>query len=207
MRISLSDGRHLTYVSNVSDDLRPQAELLLGRLAATAPALEPDQELPVRLDWGIVKLIRRNDEMSVEEPDYRTDARRFVPRVTFTCAVLRAQQQLLERLNADPQPVHYDQAVLVYPGALAARRVVAIRRDPLQPVHTGWHVFDEDLIDWDLDAQAVGVYDVPRQQPALMSILALPTGWAVRFEQDTLLEAAPPGGTPMTLGMTFDLSG
>ncbi|MGZ5441093.1 MAG: immunity protein Imm33 domain-containing protein [Thermoanaerobaculia bacterium] len=119
----------------------------------------------------------------------------------FTCAVLRAQQRVHDRLGVGAEPAPYDQFLLVYPGGLTAARVAAIRQAPYQPADSGWRVFDSGRIDWTAEPQARRLYEVAGERPALMSVLSLPAGWSVQFENETLAEAAPPEGEPIAVGM------
>lgn len=198
----------LVYATEVADDLRPQAEILMRQVLDNDdndPG--PDSgELRVRLDWGIVKLVRRGNEVYLEEPDYRRDPLRFVPQLTFTCAVLRAQQLVHDRLGVKAVPVTYDQFMLVYPAGLTAARVAATRQAPEQPADSGWRVFDAGRIDWAAEPQARRIYEVAGERPALMGILSLPVGWAMRLEGEILTEAAAPEGGPIEVGMVVELS-
>jgi hypothetical protein len=195
----------LVYATEVADDLRPHAEILMRQVLDDDPG-QDGGELRVRLDWGIVKLVRRGNEVYLEEPDYRRDPLRFVPQLTFTCAVLRAQQLVHDRLGVKAEPVAYDQFMLVYPAGLTAARVAATRQAPEQPADSGWRVFDAGRIDWAAEPQARRIYEVAGERPALMGILSLPVGWAVRLEGETLTEAAPPEGGPIEVGMAVELS-
>jgi len=194
MKLSMRGSSGLVYVTEVSDALRDQAEILLRLIASREPVADGDHAC-VRLDWGIAKLERRGDEIVVEEPNYRGDPRRFVPGLNFTCAVLRAHQRVHERLCVGAEPVHYDQFMLVYPGGMTAGRIAAIRQATEREKDTGWRVFDGARIDWAAEPEARYVYEVAGERPALMAVLSLPVGWAVRLEGETLMEAAPPTGT------------
>src|ERR1043165_3970403 len=129
MKLELSSDDELTYATEVADDLRDQAGILMRQVLGKAPGAD-GSERRVRLDWGLVKVVRRGNEVILEEPDYKHDPLRFVPQLTFTCAVLRAQQLVHDRLGVRAEPVTYDNFMLVYPGALAAARVAATRQPP-----------------------------------------------------------------------------
>jgi hypothetical protein len=205
MRLEINSDSGLVYATEVDNDLRGQAEILLYQLVSKEP--KPDGgDLKVRLDWGIVKLVRRGNEVFVEEPDYRRDPLQFVPQLNFTCAVLRAQQLVHDRLGVRAEPVAYDNFLLVYPGGLTASGVAATRQPPRQPGDSGWRVFDATRIDWKADLQALRVYEIARERQAILSVLSLPVGWSVRLEDDTLVEAAPPDGEPIAVGMTLQIS-
>jgi len=204
MRLAVRGSRGLEYVTEVSDDLRDQAEILLRLIASKEPEAN-DSGARVRLDWGIVKLVRRGSEVLVEEPDYRRDPLRFIRGLTFTCAVLRAQQRVHDRLKVAAEPVGYDELVLVYLEGLSAARVAATRQASERPGDTGWRVFAANRIDWGAQFGARRVYDVPRERPGLMAVLSLPVGWSVRLEGDTLTEAATPKGERVVVGMALEV--
>jgi hypothetical protein len=193
----------LVYVSAVADDLREQAGILLWQLASQEP--EPDRNGNVRLDWGVVKLVRHGNEVRVEEPDYKHDARRFVPGLNFTAAVLRAQQSVHDRLWVSPEPVKYDQNILVYARDLKPPELAAIRQKTEREGDTGWRLFDAVHIDWSAEPRALRVYEIARERPALMAVLSLPAGWSVRLQDGNLAEVAPPEGEPRTVGMPLEL--
>jgi hypothetical protein len=204
VKLILRSNGGLPYVSDVSEELRGQAELLLPQIASSAAELLPGQQTRVRVDWGIVRLVRRGDELVVEEPDYLVQPLRFIAGLNVTCAVLRAQQEVLERLQVSSRPVQYDQFMLVYAAGLTAARIAAIRQDPQQPGDSGWRVFEASDIDWSVQPKAVRIYDIPSSRPSLMAALALPTGWAVRLRQGTLVEAVAPENRHIALDMSFE---
>jgi hypothetical protein len=204
MRLEIPTNSGLVYATHVAHDLRPQAEILMRQIVGKNPGSD-GSELRVRLDWGIVNLVRRGNEVFVEEPDYRRDPLRFVPHLDFTCAVLRAQQLVHDCLQVSAEPVTYDSFLLVYPAGLTASRVAATRQPPRRPGDSGWRVFDADRIDWTAEPQARRVYEVAGERQAIMSVLSLPVGWSVRLEDDTLAEVAPPGGEPIEVGMAVQL--
>ena len=204
LRLELSSNSGLVYATDVADDLRAQAEILMRQIAGKDPGLDSG-ELRVRLDWGVVKLVRHGNEVFLEEPDYRRDPLRFVPHLDFTCAVLRAQQLVHDRLKVSAEPVTYDSFLLVYPAGLTASCVAATRQPSGRPGDSGWRVFDAARIDWTGDLQARCVYEVAGERKAIMSVLSLPVGWSVRLEDDILAEVAPPGGEPIEIGMAIQL--
>jgi hypothetical protein len=197
-----STGLH--YVMEVSKELSEQAEILLHEIAAKDVPVD-DTDPQVRLDWGIVRLVRRGNELLLEEPDYKSDPLRFVPGLNFTAAVLRAQQRVHARLGVSAEPVAYDQFMLVYPAGLTATRVAATRQLPQLQGDSGWRVFDASRVDWDAEPQARRVYEVAGERPALMGVLSLPVGWSLQLEDDTLAEVAPPNGEPIATLMALQL--
>jgi hypothetical protein len=204
MKRTMRANSGLVYIADVADDLLDQAEILLRLLANEDPALAAGGA-PVRLDWGLVRLERRGDEVVVEEPDYRRDPLQFLPGLNFTCAVLRAQQRVHERLGVGAEPVKYDQVMLVYPGGLSAAHIVATRQAPGHDQDSGWRVFDAAHIDWTQEPQARRFYQIPSVRPELMAVLSLPVGWSIRLHDASLAEAAPPGSQPMAVGMAIPL--
>ena len=109
------------------------------------------------------------------------------------------------RLGVPAEPVRYDEFILAYPGSLSAVSVVAIRQTAENDSNSGWCVFDAAKIDWTAEPDARRVYEVAHERPALVCVLSLPVGWSVRIEQETLLEAAPPEGEPIVVGLPLNL--
>src|SRR5262245_17067483 len=203
MKLTVPGSGNLVYVTEVADDLRDQATILLRQIASRLPEL--DFNAPVRLDWGVVKLERQGDEVWVNEPDYRHDPRQYIPGVNFTCAVLRAQQCVHDRLGVSAKPVRYDQSILIYPGALSERRIVAIRQKEETTPDSGWRVFAAEQIDWALEPGACYVYQLAVTRAALLAVLSLPVGWSTQLEGETLKEAAAPDGSIFRVGVPIKL--
>jgi hypothetical protein len=204
MKVAVQSATGQTYMAPVSGHSRDRAELLL-RLLATRYPDPPPSGSRVRLDWGVARLSAQGSEMLVEEPDYRRDPLQFVPGIEFTCSVLGAQQLVHDRLQVSAEPVSYDQAIFVYPPGLACQLLAATRQAPLRAEDSGWRTFDAERIDWTAGFQAHRVYEVPLQRPALMAVLSLPSGWSVRMDGPTLVEAATPEGRRIPLTMTIEL--
>jgi hypothetical protein len=203
VKLTQSSDTGLTYVAEVAEEVRDQAALLLSLVARGARSVRDGDQM--RLDWGIVRLARTGYEVTVQEPDYRGDPRRYVPGLNFTCAVLKAQQLVHDRLVVSAAPIAYDQFVSVYPGGLTAPVTAAIRQTAQADLDTGWRIFDADRIDWAAELQARRVYEFARERAALLGALALPEGWAVRFEGRTLVESVSPEGSRRALSLTLDL--
>ncbi len=204
MRLTAQSNTGLVYVTEISEELSQQAGLLL-RIVTGEPVPAQGESLKVSLDWNIVRLTHIGDEVFVEEPDYTRNAQDFVPGLNFTCAVLRAQQLVHERLGVGAEPVNYDQGVLVYPNGLTATSLVAIRQSSEIPEDSGWRVFDAGEIDWSSQPEARRVYEIAPTRPALLSIISLPIGWSIRMEQGTLEETVSPEGERLSINMAIQL--
>jgi hypothetical protein len=203
MKLTMPGSDNLVYVTEVADDLRDQATILLGQIASRSPEL--DLDAPARLDWGVVKLERQGNEVWVNEPDYRHDPRRYIPGMNFTCAVVRAQQCTHDRLGVSAEPVRYDQSILIYPRALSERPIAAIRQKGETPRDSGWRVFAVEQIDWALEPRACYVYQLAVKRAALLAALSLPVGWSVQLEGETLKQAAAPDGSAFVVDLPIEL--
>ena len=97
-------------------------------------------------------------------------------------------RQLMRRLNIQAQPVREDQYVQVSMTAFDAGCVVGFRRQEEDGPFTGWEIVattDEP------ESAKYGYYSVQELaalRPSWIVGLQLPTGWAFRFDGDTLVD-------------------
>ena len=97
-------------------------------------------------------------------------------------------RQLMHRLNIHPQLVREDQYVQVSMTAFDAASVVGFRRQEEDGSFTGWEIVATTDVPESARYGYYSVRELAALRPSWLVGLQLPTGWAFRFDGDTLID-------------------
>jgi hypothetical protein len=146
----------------------------------------------VEVAWSICKLVLQPDEsLRVNEPNFDTNPfSEFRDDVTTTLKVLSAQGDLNRQVGAQSTRCRFDQKVVLSKGVLSQTNIIAIRQSPTER-DSGWYIRSADLTgpagspaaD---ELEAIYVYQLIERRPSLLTILALPEGYMVRWNGDEI---------------------
>lgn len=146
----------------------------------------------VQVGWSILTLEQRGAELVVCEPDFAGDPLTGrVDDVSTTLTVLMHQRDLLARLKVAGTPALFNDKIILSRGALDESHIYLERSDP-RPGDSGWYLgpVAGDAPDEDADPNEVYesryVYQLLRQRPRLIEVLALPPGYLVVFTGDEI---------------------
>jgi hypothetical protein len=180
------DGRALIAICAAGQE--PLARDLLeswARLAARSPLTAG-----VRLRFGWSTLTLRDDAaggLLICEPDFDGRAEADVrPSVAATLAIVLQQVTLARRVGAVPADTAFDDDVIVRRGALDGTQVDLYREEP-EPGDSGWRVLRLDAPSTNpSDFEALPAHRLLQLRPALVPVLALPSGYGVRLIVDRI---------------------
>jgi hypothetical protein len=186
LRLQVGD---LTLVARCDPALHIEAESvlrLLGTIDATGNELHDGSQ--IALGWSLLSLRARDGVLVLCEPAF--DGNPFVELredITQTLSVIVDQSALVQRLGVASQPTAFHQHVTVTHGALAEHRIVLERREPTSPADSGWHLGPMTMPVVDAGSGTMPVYALLQVRPALLAVLALPTGSLVTFDGDAIV--------------------
>jgi hypothetical protein len=181
-----------------ADDLKPQAEALLDKLAeldAKGPALHAGSVID--FGWSRLTLEAEGDELVVSEPDFLSDpTKRTSTGVEATLRISLRQAELLQRLGVEGVDARWDSTLALQRGALSTARVYLERMESQNPGFSGWYlgeVRDSGPVERK-DVESMPVYRLYTERPELLTALALPPGWLVVFDGQIIEAALNPAG-------------
>jgi hypothetical protein len=201
LTLALPAGRALA--ADVDDADEAVGRMLLERLATTATALPAGASTTVDVGWATLRLRAAGQLVTAEEPGYGRDGEHFHPSLARTSRIWSVQQQLIARLNVEPEQVTATQFVHVSAGAMSAAEVVGHRGDDESGPFTGWTVVSATEV---LETASFGYYTVrelARQRPAWLAAMILPRSWSFRFSGDTLIDCVSPAGETSEIGLSL----
>lgn len=171
-------------------DLDRQAESLLDKLQELnqrGPALK--EGTTIEFGFSLLRLQRDAENLVVCEPDFEGDPLvDWIPQVDTTLQVLTEQVTLLRRVGLDGVTAHYHENIVIAKGCLKSEHVYLERNAPSGAHDSGWYMGNVEQPDRELtaeDLEVLPVYELMRQRPPLVKVLALPVGClvVVRGEQ------------------------
>jgi hypothetical protein len=190
-------GNNIVAVDSAAD-LQPQAAALLDKLA-TLHAKGPPLRDGSTIDFGWSRLTLRAEgpELIVHEPDFLGDPlHRTVPQVNETLGVSLAQASLLRRLRVDGLDARWDSFIAMQRGILNQPRVYLKRSPSDQRDFSGWYL---GAVEGDAkvevnDLERIRVFQLYKNRPELLEVLALPAGWIVVFNSRVIEAILDPAG-------------
>jgi hypothetical protein len=167
-------------------DLQAESVLhLFEEIEAMGSPILAGRSIP--LGWSKLSVHARGDDFVLCEP--RFDGDPFVEvsdDITQTLSVIVEQTAITQRLGVASQHTAFHDEVVVAVGALDLPRIYCERSE------TGWYIGPRDH-EGVLDCETLRVYQLLQLRPAVLSVLALPVGYLVAFDGDsieTVLDAA-----------------
>lgn len=179
-----------TLRARCAENLSSSAEWLLNTVASFAGQGKWLADgVIVQVGWSLLRLRGDDAELTVCEPDFNTNPfRDFRDDVTCTLTVLARQNLIHQRLGIERTPVRYDDKVVFKKGCLADKRVYAQRQEPGDG-DSGWYLGPVEGRSEAPDAsemEARYVFQLLSERPCLLDIVALPEGYLVVFDGDTI---------------------
>ncbi len=143
--------------------------------------------LTLRWGWSALVLVRIEDgRLQAHEPDFADDPLENVrPDATATLRVQAATRELLSLCRTTPEPVLYDDLVVVAGDVLSAPVLMAQRNRPSATGDSGWYLGSRPGFEVG-SPQARMVFELLAHRPVLLPALALPHGWQAVVEGDRL---------------------
>lgn len=185
-RFSLRVGP-LTLVAPCAEELRPQAEWLLGvigRMHQRGLALHDGEQ--VRFGWSVLTVRKRDGEAVLCEPDFAGDPFSGVAEcVTWTLWVQAQQADVLRRLGLEGEPAAYSDKVVFVAGCLGCRRIYLERQPEGGEGDSGWFIGPAVGEPGPDDRhEAAFVCRLLALRPAALKLLALPAGYLAVLDGD-----------------------
>jgi len=181
--------RHLHGVHVVlmcEDDAEEQGEWVLEVLGRLPPGgLIPGRTL--RFGWSSLRLDPRGDSLVVTEPDFDGDPLKdWRDDITVTLRVQGRMLETTQTVGVDPVFPRYSDTLAALPGWAESPRVALARVRAPEGTDSGWLVLPPGT-PGDTPFDTLPVHALLRRRAALLSALALPSGWVAEFDGDTLL--------------------
>ncbi|MBG1241065.1 immunity protein Imm33 domain-containing protein [Nostoc sp. NZL] len=179
-------------VAHCPDDLEHQAQALLDKLAEINQQKSNLKDgTKVEFGWSILTLRGNEDELVVCEPYFSDDPfQNYLPVVDDTLRVITEQIELLNRVGVEGVNPSFQDKVVIAKGSLQANHIYLERKSPEANTHnSGWYIGEvtqDKPEQTDDNFEAVYVYQLLNQRPALMPILALPPGYLVIVNEDII---------------------
>ena len=125
----------------------------------------------------------------VSAPDYSDEAgEKSSDDLSATLRVLQAQREWLLRVEVLPEPINFDQHVLVVRGAIDTEQVFLVRVESPGGRLTGWRLAPVDVQAGNMgEVDSVPVHELWRRRPALLQTLLLPAGYMSYFSGDEVV--------------------
>jgi hypothetical protein len=170
--------------------LTPLADDVLDSLARIAVEKESLTDgMRIRFGWTLITLREQaKGQLMVCEPDFDgAPLTQIRPQLNTSLRVLAEQTLLLRRVGEEPVDVGFDQFVVAAPGALAAP-TLQLTRSSGEADDSGWYITAIDTTppqDPEL-LQVLRVFSLLSLRPSLMQVLALPPGYSVVMEQESI---------------------
>lgn len=173
-----------------AETVASSVEWLLDEVASFAgPGRGLADGVFVQVGWSLLQLRQDGGELAVCEPDFDGNPLRdFRDDVTRTLTVLARQNLLHKHLGIERTPVRYDDKVVFAKGSLFERRVYAQRQQPREG-DSGWYVGRVDDGNGPPgrdDLEARYLFQLLDSRPRLLDIAALPEGYIVVFDGETI---------------------
>jgi hypothetical protein len=206
MKISLPLASGKTLDVDVPDAAVPGAPAWLQGLVPVASALATGHAAEVEVEWAVLRLEADGGRVRVSEPDYASPAatHAFVPGVAATNRVFAAQEQLLQLLRVDPQPVRAAQYLRVGQSALAEVSAFGHRFPEPASEFAGWQICGTEQPTGDTFGQYT-VRELAHLRLAWIPALCLPTGWSFRFAGKSLVDCVTPAGETREVMLSLDV--
>jgi hypothetical protein len=188
MRLTTRIGSKLVAV-NCQGALRPQCKWLLGYLRETfSPKVEQLRDgFKLQVGWSTLCLREQDGELLVCEPDYRGDPfTRWHDDITSTLTVQAQQNDILKQTGAEGVAALFQHKIVLANGCLAEQRIYLHRTKGSPPGDSGWYVGPVTKSKDQPVYEAMYVYQLLQQRPALLQVLALPPGFMVIFDGDKI---------------------
>jgi len=115
-------------------------------------------------------------------------------------------RQLMHRLNIQPQPVREEQYVQVSITAIDAASVVGFRRREEDGPFTGWEIVATTDVPESARYGYYSVRELAALRPAWLVGLQLPTGWAFRFDGNTLVDCVSDKKVTLPVNLRVEVS-
>lgn len=197
MKLTRRIGKHPVTIQ-FADDLKPQAEALLDKLAeldAKGPPLHDGSVID--FGWSRLTLEAEDDGLVVCEPDFVGDPKEGTSCViAATLRISLRQAELLQRLGVEGLDARWDSTLAVQRGALANARIYLERMASENPGFSGWYigeVKDSGPVKRE-DLESIPVHRLYTERPELLDALALPPGWLVVFDGQVIEAVLNPAG-------------
>jgi hypothetical protein len=187
-------GQHWVTVT-CSPALQRQAESLLvlaGQLHSEGPPLCDGTRL--QFGWTIFTLREQeNGTLAILEPDF--DGNPFTTQridISYSLAIQVQMVQFALRVGVEPEDVTFQDKVVLAKHSLAEDRLYLVRGAHSEAHDSGWYCGRRDAPGDETELEALWVYQVLRQRPALAPVLALPVGYLVLVHGNTIEAVADP---------------
>ena len=182
----LPDGRRIEIEAN--GNLKSQAEWLLGLLAR----LERDKSVlrdgaRIQVGWVLLTVRESAGVVSLLGPSFGRDPLRELTRdLSVPLEVQAKQNDVLRTVGVEGEPVSFCDKVVLAKGVLGKSHIYLERTADRSEGDSGWYIgaVDEDASHRELEARMV--FELLELRPALLQVLALPSGHLVVFRRDAI---------------------
>jgi len=178
-----------TIVVYAAPRLRAQVELLFDYLAElNSKGLEMDPGYRLHFGWTTLTLTEQRGEFVFHEPDYDAADPEGATRedISATLDVFTSQHAVLMLAQRRPEPVNFDQHVLVSRGALEQSDVYLVRVQSPGSRLTGWRIAPTEGDVSAAEVDSMPVHALYKQRPDLLAAMLLPAGFMAFFDADGL---------------------
>jgi len=170
--------------------LRPQAEWLLGYIRETfgSDGGQLRDGFKLQVGWSILSLREQNGKLVINEPNYYGDPfTECHDDISCTLRVQVEQNAILQLAEVDDAvPALFQDKVVLAKGCLDEKRVYLERTKNSPPGDSGWYIGPAAGGKRKPALEAIYVYDLLKERPALLQVLALPPGYLVVFDGDKI---------------------
>jgi hypothetical protein len=175
----IGDGRRVT--ATCSDSVSKQVQWvleLLVRLGRERDLLKDGAR--IRVGWVILTLRGQGADLAILAPAFDRDPfHDLTEDLTVFLSVQAKQNDLLRLLGLDGEEVSFQDKVVTAKGALIASHVYLERTSDRARGDSGWYVGPSDDSAKPATLEGHLVYELVSLRPALLPILALPSGYLV----------------------------
>ncbi|MDC0709810.1 hypothetical protein POL68_15160 [Stigmatella sp. ncwal1] len=179
-------------VLTCADGAEDQGEWVMEVLSQLPPGgLIPGRTL--RFGWSSIRLEPRGGALVVTEPDFDGDPLSgWRDDITVTLRVQGSMLETAQEVEVEPQFPRFTDKVTAVPGWELSTRVALARATAPEAADSGWLIVPPGSLS-NAPSEQFSVFELLRRRSALLSALALPGGWVVEFDGDTLLGYGRPG--------------
>ena len=171
-------------VAYCSPELRGEVDALFELLLVMSlQGMELQDGSRVPLGWTTLVVGREGEDLVLFEPDYEAEDPESTTRadVSATLRILSRQLRVAARIEVRPQPVNFDQHVLMVKGSLDVDNVYMLRVESPGARLSGWRLHPTEGDHGDAELESLPIYEVYRRRPELVEAMLLPPGYMAFF--------------------------
>lgn len=141
----------------------------------------------IELGWTMLLVRRGNGDLVVHAPDFDRDPfRDTTDDLSLSFEIQVQQNEILQRLGLEGQAASFQDKIVAAKGVLTTRRIYLERASNPTRGDSGWYIGPVDNNKDEPPLEAYYVFQLLKIRPSLLRALALPPGYLVVFEGDTI---------------------